>query len=189
MIAQMQRDLLRVKEQSELMPASWVLPPQEKKLLKLMVSAENHDAIDDDVKELTSASCVLSMNGELLCIEHTTTGITREGLRSFGFFMPGRSMHRLLGNDEVRRQVGIGGKGGAKLFGCCVLVHSPFPGTNPAHCQHDDVQSGHEMQDVHFYSWLEEELEALVELLNAYCLGKEESEWLGQRQVDDSLES
>ena len=187
----MQRDLLRVKEQSELMPASWVLPPQEKKLLKLMVSAENHDAIDDDVKELTSASCVLSMNGELLCIEHTTTGITREGLRSFGFFMPGRSMHRLLGNDEVRRQVGIGGKGGAKLFGCCVLVHRPFPGSNPAHCQHDDVQSGHEMQDVHFYSWLEEELEALVELLNAYCLEKEESEWLGhrQRQVDDSLES
>ena len=175
MIAQMQRDLLQVKEQSELMTASLELGQHKKKLLKLLVKSDKKDEnCLNNSSQLTSVSFVLSCEGELLCIEHTTSGITRENPKSLGFVMPGKSTYRQLNTDEVRRLLGYVGRGGAQLFGFCVSLYSQRPSAyTPKSSSNFDFNCHNHTscleQDVYLYSWLEEELDALVELLDAYC--------------------
>ena len=168
MIAQIQRDLLKVKEQSELTPVAGAFGQHEKKILKLMTLPAFHSDKFEESKQLTSMSCVLSSQGELLCIEHNTAGITREGLRSLGFVEPGRSRTRLLEKDEVRQLVGSASKGGAELFGCCVSVQCAKTFESNNACG-QDAPGGSAFQDLFLYSWLEEELEALVQMLDVYC--------------------
>jgi CRP-like cAMP-binding protein len=166
MIAQMQRDLLLVKEQSELLPAAGEFGAQGHKVLKLMTAADENSIDPNVVGRLTSASCVLSYAGELLCVEHTTAGITAKGLRSLGWVVPGTSP-RALDSQEVRRRARHVQRGGAQLFGCCLSVLLSDP-TFEAH-----VQDPAAVKEVVLYSWLEEEMDALLEhvkLWNEGCL-------------------
>ena len=173
MIAQMQHDLLEAKEQNELLPCAGEFGQHGKRLLKLLIRSDDHESVEDNshAKQLTSVSCVLSPKGELLCIEHTTGGITRKGLRSLGFIVPGLSNHRLLRRDEVMWRVGTGGRGCAQIFGCYVSLHpacasdSTSCAFSRAHCE-DGHAPG---QDLYLYSWLEEDLDGLVESIEAYC--------------------
>ena len=173
-IAQMQRELLRVKEQRELMPAALDFGLQGKSSLKLLIRSEFRDEDDEDEPQqsaLTSVSCVLSSEGELLCIDNTTAGITGEGLRSLGFVVPGQTMYRVLESDEVRRVAARAIRGGAQLFGCCVSVYPrpQFPGADCHSC--GDAVGRSEVRDVCLYSWLEEELETLFDYLDHWTQG------------------
>ena len=169
-IAQMQRNLLRVKEQSMLMPLAGEFGMHGKKLLKLLVQSDVHndDYEESEQGKLTSVSCVLSSEGELLCIEHTTQGITGDGLRSLAFVVPGLSAYRVLESDEVWRGARRAMTGGAQLFGCCVTAYErPFIQSTEG----DGCSSAMKARQVHLYSWLEEELEALFDCLDHWTQG------------------
>jgi CRP-like cAMP-binding protein len=164
MIAQMQRDLLIIKEQMVLNPASG---EGGSRIMKLLVKSQflHHQGGDHD---LTSISSVISKQGELLCIEHTTPGISSEGLQSLGFIVPGMSSYRVMESEEVRRLVGKSSKG-AQLFGCSIVTYSQgvealggavdIPARRKAGLGPASV--------VRLFTWLEEELEGLVEYLDA----------------------
>jgi hypothetical protein len=163
-IAQVQRDLLIIKEQRVLLPLSSM---EDGKVLKLLITS--CDSSDSQKVGLISISCVVSARGELLCIEQTTAGIASDGLRSLGFFVTGRSAHRMMGVDEVRRLAGIGE---LQLFGCCVVVHDqPGAAVSP---EMDCGGGGNSSKpasfgerEIHLFSWLDEELEGLEESLDA----------------------
>ena len=151
-ITQMQRHLLVLKEQSTLVPAA---SKAGGKVLKLFVTSGSCGGIE---AELTSLSCVVSDEGELLCIENTTEGILGAGAKSLGYLWPGRSTYRVLQSEEVRKHVGRAAGGGAQLFGCSISVF----------CEGFNVQCDKEFcADVQIllFTWVEEEFDTFVQLI------------------------
>ncbi len=161
-IAQMHRDLLIIKEQRSLVPAAGT---SNSKVLKLMTASSSGADGEPADSEMVSISCVVSGGGELLRIEHTTAGIACDGLRSLGFFVPGRSARRWMEIDEVWRLAGGILKGRElQLFGCSVVVHDQ---QGAAASGEVGDSEGAEGREIHLFSWLDEELESLVEALDA----------------------
>ena len=174
MIVQMQRDLLLVKEQSGLLPAAGDFGSQGRKVLKLMIYVDKTDDDNDEGEggRLISSSCVLSDGGELLFIEHTTAGITADGLKSLGWVIPEGS-HRELDSEELLRRVGpdarrrVGQVGSAQLFGCCFTVRRRGFETSTATSAGLGVSLASE-REVLICTWIEEDLESLIEILDGW---------------------
>ena len=166
-ITQMQRKLLVIKEDKLLAAASMA---HGSKVLKLFMVSRRDGGNRGDETDLTSLSCVLSDGGELLCLEHSTEGLTRDAPKSLGFVRAGLSTYKLMSSEEVRRHVGRGAGGGAQLFGCSLVL---LDSNDDSLCKTDSQCISSSICEVALFSWVEEELDSLVEGLDGLLHCKE----------------
>jgi hypothetical protein len=150
----MQRNLLSIKEQNVLLAATGA--PDGRVLKLFTVPAMGTVSGGGNETQPTNLSCVLSDKGELLCVEHNTEGVTGSAAGSLGFVRPGQSTYRVMESDEVRTHVVRAGA--SQIFGCCVLVFDSA-------CS-DVCAVANTGREVFAFSWVEEELDGLVEVLD-----------------------
>ncbi len=132
LVSRLQRDLVVIKERRALAPASGGAGDA---VLKLLTAATgggggggggggDGGGGGGEPAKMVGISCVVSSGGELLGVEHSTAGVAGDGLRSLGFFAPGRSARRMLAADEVRPH--RRGGGGGRLTGVLLGVWPRF---------------------------------------------------------------